>query len=1015
MLFNADDLHDLSDRLSGDHGTFPSSNLVSYGQTAIVRPGSRTFTGVLLSGEAVADLLGEDFEVFPATLTYAPDVLADGLDRVPVEVAELESALDALDDADDAFGAKGAGIRRRYKRVVARFRRFAARAESQGKPAARRNAKRLWKRMRRIYRKMEERGISTRGLPSPRKVARQVRSMKRDGRAALRSTPMVPNATPFDLRTVPAIYGVEAEEADEELLEDARAETMGYLFGSEEHDYFGIEEDVTPDESDHIAGEIARLEDRIEGEDPEDVFGAGGDAIRARYEKLANRYRRFAAKAYRKGTPALRAKAERLLSRVRKIYLKMQEKGLEVEGLTTPDDLAQEAESFVLEAEVSTRATPLARRRKRAAASEEDGEDEEEGNPDEDAMGLFGYEGTPFDFVDAEEEIVFGLERVVDEVRAVLGMDDDLADDDFGEDDEDDDDAYAEDMAMLDKFLSQDDDDDDDDADLFGEDEDEADEEEDEGGKLRKHGVTDDVSREDVSESRLESRAARASRRAARSERDAARFDLQRLRAERKADRIAGDEDEGDEDAPEDEAPEGKKSRKGKPADTEKEKDDAEKEDTEQDGDLVASQRSKLSRAIKQVNAVLADKESAKLMENTRGALEQARGLLSALNVRARKGSKNGGIDYGRLRPVDRGSKAKGITVTAIRRRIKHPEASTVQSYASTFGLESDGHVLDVFATDFLDRSEGFDALESMAAIRDFTGPNDFVYGDDDAEMGARLFKTRGRELREGMPGMRSGKLLKIAANPYRSRRSRREAMRELRGRQVARMGAEDQQAEEIGYLFVTRGRELIDQMPELRSFKLYNVFRNPYRSERVRREALQELAARYAEDSFGEDYGRMFRVRGRRAVALVPQARSSKLLSVASNPYRSDRVRAAAAAELAERHAAKQGLPAPVVADPNPAAPQVVVQPTPITPTTAPTTSALSSPPAPAPVYVPAAAPAQPSAAYFQDQEALEREVAAALPSYYGSHGSYNAQPFPYGDASPLPPPRRTGPEVFA
>jgi hypothetical protein len=458
---------------------------------------------------------------------------------------------------------------------------------------------------------------------------------------------------------------------------------------------------------------------------------------------------------------------------------------------------------------------------------------------------------------------------------------------------------------------------------------------------------------------------------------------------------------------------------------------------------LVATQRAKLARALKQVRSVLSDKQSSELLSETRGTLQEAGKLLSTLNLKARRGAKNGGIVYGRLRPVPAGGKADGITVVAIRRRNRNPQAAKVQAFAGSFGLHSDGHLLDVFATDFLDRSEGFDALESMEAINAYTGPNDFVYGDEDM-MGARLFQTRGRELRQQMPAMRSKRLLKVAANPYRSRRSRRAAMQELRQRHSARMGAEEQEAEEIGYLFVTRGRELVQQMPELRSYRLYNIFRNPYRSERVRREALETLAERFASEQFGSDYGRMFRVRGKRAVALTPYASSKKLMEVASNPYRSSRVRAAAAAELAERHAARQGLPAPVTVVPDPASPQIVVQPTPITPATAPVTSSLATPaPAPAPAYVPVANPAfvqpmapapassQPSPAYFQDQQALEREVASRMPALYGgwypgdedyglsagpdAYGSRAVQPYPYGDAAPLPAPRRAGPEVFA
>jgi hypothetical protein len=1001
MLFNADDLHDLAERLSGEHGSFSASNLVNYGQTVILRPGARTTSGVLLSGEAAVELLGEDYEVFPATLTYKPDVSSDGLDRLPMELVELEGELDRLDDMDDQFGARGERIRNRYMRVVGRFRRYAIKAQRTGKPGPRRRAAALLRRIRRIYSKMQERGIETGGLPTPRKIARQARRMMREFNAP--QAAKVPNAvTPFELPSSPPAFGVEQEEADADLEADARAEVGGYLFGGEEHDYFGVSDDATPSEYHSLDAEAERLGDQIDEDDGlDDGFGAGGDVLRGRYERLANRYRRFAAKATRKGTARSSKKVDRLLNKIRKLYLRLQEKGIEVEGLTTPDELAEETSAFLMEA---GEFEPKRRGRKSMEQEAPEGGDED---------SMFGVESAPFDFIDEQEEIVFGLEAAIESARSALGLDEDLVDDDdMSGDDELSGDDEEEDDAEFNAFLEGEEDEDEDE---FGDDEEEEEAEE-------PHEESDEPEPASVREARKAAKIARLKA-------DQAKSDLRRMRAERKAERLSGDdEDEEDED---DSASEDKKSSRAKAKSKAKDSEDEIPED--EDDDAVAVQRAKLSKITKQASAILSDPKSAEAVSDLRNALQDARRLLSSMNLRLKKGSKNGGIDYGRLRPVPRGGGSDGITVIAVRRRARNPNATKVQSYAASFGMDSNGHMLDVFATDFLDRSEGFDALESMEAIQYATGPNDYLYGESEDEFGqdmmGRMFRTRGRELRGNMPGMQSGRLLQIASNPYRSRRSRRSAMQELRARYGAAQHAEETQAEEIGYLFVTRGRELMDQMPELRGYRLYNIFRNPYRSERVRQEALHELAARYAEDTFGGEYGRMFRVRGRRAVALVPQARSAKLLQVASNPYRSERVRAAAAAELAERHAAKQGLPAPVEVVPNPAAPQIVVQPAPITPTTAPVTSSIVAPaPAPAPAYVPVAspaftqpapapvpAPAQPSAAYFQDQQALEREVAAALPSYYGYGGSMNAGPFPFGDEAPLPPPRRTGPEVFA
>ena len=985
MLFNADDLHDLAQRLSGEHGSFSSSNLVNYGQTVILRPGSRTSMGVLLSGEAAGELLGEDYEVFPATLTYKPDVSSDGLDRLPVELVELESELDRLDDTDEQFGARGERIRNRYMRVVGRFRRYAIKAKRTGKPGPRRRAAALLRRIGRIYSKMQERGIETGGLPTPPQIRRQARRMLREFNRP--SAPKAPDAvTPFELPAPPPAFGVEQDEADEELAADARAESEGYLFGGDEHDYFGISDDTTPSEYLSLLSEAERLEDKIdEDDDLEDAFGAGGDVLRGRYERLANRFRRFSAKASRKGTERSSSKTERLLNKIRKLYLKLQEKGIEVEGLTTPDELAEETAAFVMEAgEVKSK-----RRGRKARRSSAD----ESQNEEEDAM--FGVESAPFDFIDESEEIVFGLEAALEDARAALGLDEDLAgdDDDLSGDDEEDDEAEFK------AFLEGEDDEDD-----FGDDE-EGDEEEE----------------APESEDEPSVREARRAAKVARLEADRAKSELRRVRAERKAERLSGEDEDEDEDDVEDTKP-SKAKGKAKAEDSEDEIPEDESDD------MVAVQRSKLSKAAKQASAILSDPKSAEVVSDLSSALREAKRLLSTMDIRLKKGSKNGGIDYGRLRPIPRGGGSDGITVIAVRRRARNPQAAKVQAYAASFGMDSSGHMLDVYATDFLDRSGGYDALESMEAMQYATGPNDYLYGDEEfgQDMMGRMFRTRGRELRQQMPAMRSRRLLQVASNPNRSRRSRRAAMQELRARYGAQEQAAESQAEEIGYLFVTRGRELMDQMPELRSYRLYNIFSNPYRSERVRREALQTLAARYAEDNFGEDYGRMFRVRGRRAVSLVPQASSAKLLQVASNPYRSERVRAAAAAELAERHAAKQSLPAPVEVVPDPAAPQVVVQPTPITPATAPLTSSITTP-SPAPAYVPVASPAftqpaapapapasaQPSAAYFQDQQALEREVAAKLPSYYAYDGSLNA--YPFGEEAPLPPPRRSGPEVFA
>lgn len=139
---NQSDIHQIAGLLSGVQGTFGANNLVCYGQTAIIKPGAVTDKGIPMTGKQIAAILGSDYSVFPLAVEYAPnaeDALGIfGNDETADELAELDIELDALTDvavmgSEDEFGLarrrrgpapkQTKAIRRRYLSIVARFRK----------------------------------------------------------------------------------------------------------------------------------------------------------------------------------------------------------------------------------------------------------------------------------------------------------------------------------------------------------------------------------------------------------------------------------------------------------------------------------------------------------------------------------------------------------------------------------------------------------------------------------------------------------------------------------------------------------------------------------------------------------------------------------------------------------------------------------------------------------------------------------------------------------------------------
>lgn len=325
MALNDTDLERIAAALSGEHGTFPVSNLVNYGSTIMVRPGARTLHGVVLSGSEVASMLPNDFTTFPLAVEYA----AESAPSLGADMMGLYA--DAL--GADTLGAtvgQTARLRARYARVTERFRYWLSGKLTPGRALSavftagfsetrnRKNvAGRALVQLKKIWERMGKLGASRAGLvppsrleaellglragprpriiPAPRRVliptrfpatrpmapATQVTPAYAPSLVAPAFTPptatapVTPVAPPSSVYTPvskkvseayfrdqaaleeemsqgapsygSAYYGAsDYAVGQEDLAADLRAETVGYLFGAMEHDYYGVDggEDV---------------------------------------------------------------------------------------------------------------------------------------------------------------------------------------------------------------------------------------------------------------------------------------------------------------------------------------------------------------------------------------------------------------------------------------------------------------------------------------------------------------------------------------------------------------------------------------------------------------------------------------------------------------------------------------------------------------------------------------------------------------------------------------------------
>ena len=337
MNFNSDDILGIAQALSTGDDTFAPSNLVSYGSTVIVKPGATTRKGRPVTGHEVASKLGGTYGVFPMAVEYDvgrpttmdSDAAAIGaLERDLVAVTEEElGAMDA-----DLFGAEGDPVvlsrranrlRRRYTRVLARWRKNATLALISGKKHRKRRSERQFKRLEKIWEKMSSKGIPTEGLTAPKKALRQVvfssTSAGQSQRLPAASSQRAMYQQPAPQQAVAASgrppggadhplffedqrrENLEAQaisdnlmsdymgadpheytEAQDELSADIRAETVGFLFGMVEHDYWGdVSEDVQilssdPEDEEVLDTQLAEEEaDAAEDEESLDEPGQG--------------------------------------------------------------------------------------------------------------------------------------------------------------------------------------------------------------------------------------------------------------------------------------------------------------------------------------------------------------------------------------------------------------------------------------------------------------------------------------------------------------------------------------------------------------------------------------------------------------------------------------------------------------------------------------------------------------------------------------------------------------------
>lgn len=279
--FGADDLAAVAGQVSRHFGArFGVENLVSYGVTTIVKPGARTDAGHLVSATDLMNALGGSYDVHPMAVAYAGDGADGDEDDASFERGIAQDLDEAEADTDAApeemFGADSffddstpasmspyaVRMRERYVRISKRFGRYASRAVAFNRRIARALAAKVFRRVTRLWDKMGSKGIPRFGLMSPEALKARIYAAAKQLQASTSAVTPGPGLMPARRLNVPLAYDQGALErsvglnatgqllsqqisssafgASSGLSADARAETLGYLWGPVEHNYFGL-------------------------------------------------------------------------------------------------------------------------------------------------------------------------------------------------------------------------------------------------------------------------------------------------------------------------------------------------------------------------------------------------------------------------------------------------------------------------------------------------------------------------------------------------------------------------------------------------------------------------------------------------------------------------------------------------------------------------------------------------------------------------------------------------------
>jgi flagellar biosynthesis GTPase FlhF len=361
-----DDVAQIAGELTAHYGLVPTNALINFGRTVILRPGTTTGSGRVLTGAAIAAALGDDYEVFPMGVEYGvdDDGFDDALGAVDDALADLDEALG--DDDDDELGASGSRVRKRYIRLVGRFRKVMTKQLIKKKKGRQRRADRRFRKMIKMWQKMKRKGVNRDGLPTPWKVqaefeTKQVQTEVPTGvRATYRRprahapAPRLPMGPPVHYGPGPAAYPAyrpggpsPAYFQDQAALEREMQAAMP-RFGAMDDEAFGdaLESlDVALGDLEALVDELG--EDDV-GDDDDEELGAFWQkaAVRLpkRYMRVVKRYKKVMAKIATKGKKKGRLRrAARRMKRLHKIWAKMKAKGVDRSKLPSPSSVKDAA------------------------------------------------------------------------------------------------------------------------------------------------------------------------------------------------------------------------------------------------------------------------------------------------------------------------------------------------------------------------------------------------------------------------------------------------------------------------------------------------------------------------------------------------------------------------------------------------------------------------------------------------------------------------------------------------